>query len=105
MTYQKQRLLGKQNFVFVLIGLALILVGFFIMAGGATTDPNVYPEDWGPQTRLEVYNMCGQRLLTREIAGLQTTVSLDRMSSQVLMVRLYDPKIGHKLTRRLVVQR
>ena len=49
--------------------------------------------------------MCGQRLLTREIAGLQTTVSLDRMSSQVLMVRLYDPKIGHKLTRRLVVQR
>lgn len=45
MTYQKQRLLGKQNFVFVLIGLALILVGFFVMAGSATTDPNVYPEE------------------------------------------------------------
>ena len=45
MSYKHQRLLGKQNFVFVIAGLILILIGFFIMAGGATTDPNVYPEE------------------------------------------------------------
>lgn len=44
MKYPHQPLLGKRNFVFVLAGIALILLGYLLMAGGASPDPNVYPE-------------------------------------------------------------
>jgi hypothetical protein len=32
---------GKENYVLVLAGLALIALGFFLMAGGGSEDPNV----------------------------------------------------------------
>lgn len=43
---QKRRLLfGKKNFIIVTAGIGVILLGFLLMAGGASTDVNVYPED------------------------------------------------------------
>ena len=36
---------GKENYKLLLIGLALILVGFLIMIGGGSKDPNVFSED------------------------------------------------------------
>ena len=36
---------GKKNYKFMLIGLALIALGFILMAGGGSDDPNVFSED------------------------------------------------------------
>jgi hypothetical protein len=36
---------GKENYRLLLIGLALILVGFLLMIGGGSRDPNVFSED------------------------------------------------------------
>lgn len=42
--FQHRPLFGKKNFIIVLIGIALILAGYLLMVGGASTDPNIYPE-------------------------------------------------------------
>ena len=41
---QKALPFGKQNFIIVLIGLALIALGFILMIGGGSTDPDVFNE-------------------------------------------------------------
>jgi len=33
---------GKKNYLFMLIGLALIVLGFILMSGGGSDDPNVF---------------------------------------------------------------
>jgi hypothetical protein len=35
-------LFGKRNYLFMLIGLAVIGLGFILMAGGGSDDPNVF---------------------------------------------------------------
>ena len=35
---------GKQNYIIVLIGLALIALGFILMIGGGSSDPDVFNE-------------------------------------------------------------
>ena len=35
---------GKKNYKFMLIGLACIAVGFILMSGGGSDDPNVFNE-------------------------------------------------------------
>jgi len=35
-------LFGKENFLWMLVGLAVIALGFFIMAGGKSPDPKVF---------------------------------------------------------------
>ena len=41
---QKVLLFGKQNFILVLIGIALIALGFILMIGGGSNDPDVFNE-------------------------------------------------------------
>lgn len=36
---------GKKNYKFMLIGLACIVIGFILMAGGGSDDPNVWNPD------------------------------------------------------------
>ena len=38
-------LFGKKNYTIMLVGLAVIAVGFALMAGGGSHDPNVFNED------------------------------------------------------------
>ncbi len=33
---------GKQNYIWMLVGAALILIGMLLMSGGKSTDPNVF---------------------------------------------------------------
>ena len=35
---------GKKNYKFLFIGLAFIVVGFILMSGGGSDDPNVFDE-------------------------------------------------------------
>jgi hypothetical protein len=38
-------LFGKQNYKILIIGLAVIALGFILMSGGANENPNVFNED------------------------------------------------------------
>lgn len=35
---------GKKNYKFLFIGLAFIVIGFILMSGGGSDDPNVFDE-------------------------------------------------------------
>ncbi len=37
--------LGKQNYLLLAIGFAIIVIGFILMSGGGSTDPQVFDED------------------------------------------------------------
>ncbi len=39
---EKSFLFTKQNYMFLLAGVAVIALGFLLMAGGNSTDPNVF---------------------------------------------------------------
>ena len=45
---------GKRNYIFMFIGLGVIALGFILMAGGGSEDPNVFNE--------EIYNFRRIRL-------------------------------------------
>ncbi len=34
--------LGKENYMYLIIGFVIIIVGFMLMAGGGSADPNVF---------------------------------------------------------------
>ena len=38
-------LLGRNNYILMFAGIALILIGFALMAGGKTTDQSVFPAE------------------------------------------------------------
>lgn len=37
--------LGKQNYLYLLIGFIIIIIGFLLMIGGKSDDPNVFNKD------------------------------------------------------------
>jgi len=37
--------LGKQNFKLIIIGLVIVVLGFILMAGGGSEDPNEFLQD------------------------------------------------------------
>ena len=45
---------GKANYTLMLSGIGLILLGFFLMSGGGTKDPNVFSEDIFSPLRITV---------------------------------------------------
>ena len=51
---KKQFAFGKRNYKFMLIGIAIIAMGFLLMSGGGSDDPNVFNE--------EIYNFRRIRL-------------------------------------------
>ncbi|MFK5958367.1 MAG: DUF3098 domain-containing protein [Lutibacter sp.] len=38
-------LFGKKNYTFMLIGLAFVVLGFILMAGGGSDNPEIFNED------------------------------------------------------------
>ena len=44
-------LFGKENFKWMLIGVAVLILGFLLMAGGGSEDPNVFNADEVYSTR------------------------------------------------------
>ncbi len=40
----KDFIFGRKNYKFMLIGLGFIILGFILMAGGGSDDPNVFDE-------------------------------------------------------------
>lgn len=48
---------GKKNYIFMFIGLAVIALGFILMAGGGSTDPNVFDEAVFSTRRIHIAPM------------------------------------------------
>lgn len=44
-TQQPNFLFGKRNYIIMLIGLGVIALGFILMSGGGSKDPNVFNPD------------------------------------------------------------
>ena len=42
---KKKLLFGKRNYKFMLIGIFFIALGFILMSGGASEDPNIFNEE------------------------------------------------------------
>lgn len=42
---KEEFIFGKKNYKFMFIGLAFIALGFILMSGGGSDDPNVFNED------------------------------------------------------------
>jgi len=38
-------LFGKRNFILLIVGLVFVAIGFILMVGGGSDDPNVFNED------------------------------------------------------------
>lgn len=53
-TAKPKFLFGKKNYMFMLIGIAVIALGFILMSGGGSDNPNVFNE--------EIYNFQRIRL-------------------------------------------
>lgn len=48
-------LFGKDNYKWMLIGLVIMAIGFFLMAGGKSSDPNVFQDkDVYSTTRITI---------------------------------------------------
>ena len=48
-------LFGKENYKWMLIGLVIMAIGFFLMAGGKSSDPNVFNDkDVYSTTRITI---------------------------------------------------
>lgn len=49
------RLFGKENYIWIIAGLAIITLGLILMAGGGSEDPNVFnPKEVYSTTRITV---------------------------------------------------
>ena len=53
----KHFVFGKKNYVFMFIGLAVIALGFILMAGGGSDDPNVFNEAIFSTRRIHIAPM------------------------------------------------
>ncbi|MBC7534103.1 MAG: DUF3098 domain-containing protein [Ferruginibacter sp.] len=48
-------LFGKENYMWMLTGLVVLALGFFLMAGGKSADPNVFdPKEVYSTTRITI---------------------------------------------------
>ncbi|MBK9456236.1 MAG: DUF3098 domain-containing protein [Bacteroidetes bacterium] len=43
--------LGKENYILIVLGLVVIIIGFILMSGGKSPDPNVFNPDEVYSTR------------------------------------------------------
>ena len=45
MNKKNKLLFGKRNYIFMILGLFFIAIGFFLMSGGGSDDPNIFNEE------------------------------------------------------------
>ena len=45
MEEKTKMILGRKNYMFIIIGCVVVLLGFVLMSGGGSQDPNVFNEE------------------------------------------------------------
>ena len=51
---QGQFIFGRENYILLLVALALIILGYVLMAGGGSDDPNVFSEEIFSARRITI---------------------------------------------------
>lgn len=54
--------IGKQNYLYLIIGFAIVILGFLLMSGGGSEDPKVFNEDvfsWRRITLAPIVSLAG----------------------------------------------
>lgn len=51
---QNEMAFVRQNYIFLIAGVAVVILGFILMSGGASDDPNVFSEGVFSTRRLTV---------------------------------------------------
>ena len=54
---KKKLLFGKKNYKFMLIGIFFIALGFILMSGGGSEDPNIFNEEMYSFRRIRLAPM------------------------------------------------
>jgi hypothetical protein len=75
-------LFGRRNYIIMTIGVVVILIGFILMAGGGSDDPNVFNED--------IYNFRRIRLAP--------TLVLIGLAIEIYAIMVNPKKSGNKKT-------
>ena len=47
---------GKENYILLVIGFAIIMIGFLLMIGGGVDDPNQFYPDGDPSKTPEIFS-------------------------------------------------
>jgi hypothetical protein len=51
----KQELFGKENYLLMIVGILVLAIGFFLMAGGKSADPKAFdPKEVYSTTRITI---------------------------------------------------
>ncbi|MAJ06031.1 MAG: hypothetical protein CL832_02780 [Crocinitomicaceae bacterium] len=45
MEEKSKMVLGKKNYVFIIIGCLVVILGFILMSGGGSENPNIFQEE------------------------------------------------------------
>ena len=67
---EKEFAFGKKNYIITIVGMVVILIGFVLMAGGASEDPNVFSEEVFSTTRITVAPLVVLAGFVLEIIGI-----------------------------------
>ena len=67
---EKEFAFGKENYILTIIGMVLILVGFALMAGGASQDPEVFNPEIFSTRRITVAPLVVLLGFAFEIVGI-----------------------------------
>ncbi|UPT65655.1 MAG: DUF3098 domain-containing protein [Sphingobacteriales bacterium JAD_PAG50586_3] len=51
---QGQFVFGRENYILLIVSFAIIVLGYIMMAGGGSEDPNVFSEELFSTTRITV---------------------------------------------------
>ena len=75
----KNTLFGKENYIWMLIGLLILGLGFFLMAGGKNANPNVFdPKEVYSTTRITVAPILIIAGLILEIVGIMKKTGYEK---------------------------
>lgn len=67
---EKEFAFGKENYIITVVGMVVILIGFVLMAGGGSEDPNVFSEEIFSTTRITVAPLVVLAGFALEIVGI-----------------------------------
>ena len=67
---EKEFAFGKENYIITGVGMVVILLGFVLMAGGASEDPTVFSEEIFSTTRITVAPLVVLAGFALEIIGI-----------------------------------